>query len=80
MEKRIWCGLILLIIVTMLTACGLKETDSHEKEALKSTKPSQQEKKKKVKKDYVEIASNENIPLEKSELKLTCQNLQRIRE
>ncbi|MFC0491003.1 Uncharacterised protein [Listeria grayi] len=69
MEKRIWSGVILLVIVAMLTACGAKEATSPQKKENKE-KTEQQEKKKKVKKDYVEIASNENIPLEKKRIKV----------
>ncbi|WP_260450417.1 hypothetical protein [Listeria grayi] len=70
MEKRIWSGVILLVIVAMLTACGAKEATSPQKKENKE-KTEQQEKKKKVKKDYVEIASNENIPLEKKPIKVS---------
>lgn len=60
----------------MLTACGLKETDSHEKEVPKSTKPSHQEKKKsakekETKKNYTKIVSNKNKEIEKKRIKVT---------
>ncbi|MBC1922101.1 hypothetical protein HCJ80_08200 [Listeria grayi] len=50
----------------MLTACGGKESVSPNKEENKAKTEQQKNKKK----DYVEIASNENMPLEKKKIKV----------
>ncbi|MBC1922105.1 hypothetical protein HCJ80_08220 [Listeria grayi] len=54
----------------MLASCGSKDAVSHQKKENK-TKTEQQEKKKKTKKDYIEIASNENKEVEKKRIKVT---------
>ncbi|WP_260450418.1 hypothetical protein [Listeria grayi] len=66
MEKRIWWTVSVLVILVMLTACGGKESVSPNKEENKAKTEQQKNKKK----DYVEIASNENMPLEKKKIKV----------
>lgn len=72
MEKRIWWGVSILIIATMLTACGSNADTSSEikeKQKNKTNQSKETPKKKETKDNYIEIASNEHVAMEKNELR-----------
>lgn len=74
MEKRIWWLVSILIIATMLTACGSNADTSSEikeKQKNKTNQSKETPKKKETKDNYIEIASNEHVAMEKKRVKIT---------